>query len=375
MKSESNVKKRLLSVDAIRGFDMVWILGAEGLFSALFTLSGFTLFQSLSNQFQHSEWHGFTFYDLIFPLFIFISGVTLGIANKSLIDTPWSVRKKIYAKAFVRLLLLCFFGLLYNHGWGQGIPAEPENIRYASVLMRIGLAWFFSALIVWHFQLRTQIIIGSLILVGYWVLLSFVPTPKGEIGLLTLDHSWNSWVDQHLLPGITYRNLATDPEGLLSHIPAIVNGLAGVWAGRILTQISWSQMIRLTRLVIASLVCLIVGYLWGLFFPVNKTLWTSSFVLVTVGWSGLLLALFYWTIDLLNWRKVGLAFGVIGSNAILLYLLSSLFNWQYFVSSLAGGFIQASLTSMQPLLSVSLLVSIQWLVAYYLYQRKIFFKI
>ncbi len=368
-------KKRLLSLDALRGFDMIWILGAEGLFSALFVLTGWSVWQSLSNQFVHSEWHGFTFYDLIFPLFIFLSGVTLGIANKSLIKLPYSQRLPIYKKAFTRVILLCIFGVVYNHGWGTGIPIDAEKIRYASVLMRIAIAWFFCALIVWHFSFKWQVLITLGILIFYWLWLCFIPTPDGHTGVLTIDQSWNSWVDQHWLPGITYRAMATDPEGLLSHFPAITNALLGAFAGRLLILQALSNSKRIKWLVVASISCLVLGYLWAQFFPLNKVLWTSSFALVTTGWSGLLLALFYFIIDVCNWRTLGIIFAVVGANAILLYLLSSIMNWEYLKLSLFGGIINEATPSWQPLMSVCFSIVIQWLIAWYLYSKNILFKV
>ncbi|WP_444995784.1 transmembrane glucosamine N-acetyltransferase NagX [Aliikangiella sp. IMCC44359] len=354
---------------------MIWILGAEGLFSALFVLTGWSVWQSLSNQFVHSEWHGFTFYDLIFPLFIFLSGVTLGIANKSLIKLPYSQRLPIYKKAFTRVILLCIFGVVYNHGWGTGIPIDAEKIRYASVLMRIAIAWFFCALIVWHFSFKWQVLITLGILIFYWLWLCFIPTPDGHTGVLTIDQSWNSWVDQHWLPGITYRAMATDPEGLLSHFPAITNALLGAFAGRLLILQALSNSKRIKWLVVASISCLVLGYLWAQFFPLNKVLWTSSFALVTTGWSGLLLALFYFIIDVCNWRTLGIIFAVVGANAILLYLLSSIMNWEYLKLSLFGGIINEATPSWQPLMSVCFSIVIQWLIAWYLYSKNILFKV
>lgn len=368
-------KPRLKSLDALRGFDMIWILGAEGLFSALYVLTGWSLWQVLTQQFQHSDWHGFTFYDLIFPLFIFIAGVALGFSNKNLRGVTFDKRLVVYKKAGLRLFLLCFLGVIYNHGWGQGVPSEPEKIRYASVLMRIGFAWFICAMIVWHFRYRTQLIIALSILVGYWILLCFIPTPEGIAGKLTLENSWNSWIDRNFLPGVHYQNLATDPEGILSHIPAVVNALAGAFTGRFITRQSTSRHQQIIYLVVVSVVCLVAGYIWAMVFPINKNLWTSSFVLVSVGWSVFLFALFYFCVDILNWHLIAKVFSVIGVNAILLYLLSSLFSWQYLVNSLFGGVISGIDRNLQPLIAVLALVTLQWLLAYLLYKRKIFIKI
>lgn len=259
---------------------MIWILGAEGLFAALFGITEWTVFDWLSGQFKHSDWHGFTFYDLIFPLFIFLSGVTLGIANKSFIGRTYAERRQLYRLSFNRLFILCFLGVIYNHGWGQGIPLELDRIRFASVLMRIGFSWFFCAMIVWHFRPPIQLVIGIILLLGYWILQQFIVTPEGYVGQFDKVHSWNSWVDRLLLPGAIYKGLSVDPEGLLSQFPAIVNALAGTFAGRLLVHKYLNTQAKLVRLLLAGFFCLLIGYFWSSFLPINKTLWTSSFALL-----------------------------------------------------------------------------------------------
>ena len=154
-----------------------------------------------------------------------------------------------YRKAGKRLLLLCLLGILYNHGWGTGMPMALDEIRYASVLGRIAIAWFFCAMLVWHTSLRTQIITAAAILVGYWLLLCFVPVPGGSAGDLSAAGSWNAWFDAHLLPGISYQNRVVDPEGVLSNIPAIVNALMGVF-GSISGSSSANWRVENDRLII-----------------------------------------------------------------------------------------------------------------------------
>ncbi|MCK7595881.1 DUF5009 domain-containing protein [Microbulbifer sp. CAU 1566] len=360
-----NKKQRLASVDALRGFDMFWIIGGEALFLPLFALTGWSIFHFGHGQMQHTQWHGFSFYDLIFPLFIFLSGVTLGLANKSLRGLPASQRTPVYRKAVKRLFLLILLGILYNHGWGTGIPADLGEIRYASVLARIGFAWFFAAMIVWHFGLRTQYFIAAAILLGYWLL-------QVTAGTLTPDGSVNAWVDQHFLPGITYQNRAYDPEGVLSTIPAIVNALFGVFAGHWLAKHAGNHTAILKGLFVGAAVCLLAGFLWHWVYPVNKELWTSSFVLITCGCCLLLLGVFYLVVDMWHWKTFTYFFSVIGCNAILVYLGTSLVNWQYSSKSLFGG-IAAALSEPAGILVIALgVILLQWLVLRFLYKRGIF---
>ncbi|MEC4090103.1 transmembrane glucosamine N-acetyltransferase NagX [Pseudoalteromonas rubra] len=368
----SNNKKRLASLDALRGMDMFWILGGQSIFAALFVLTGWQGWKIFEAQTLHSAWHGFTFYDLIFPLFIFLSGVAMGLRPKRIDHLPMAERKPIYIKAIKRLGLLCLFGVLYNHGWGTGVPADLGEIRYASVLGRIAIAWFFCAMLVWHCSLKTTAFTGVGILLAYWLLLCFIPVPGGSAGELTPAGSWNAWVDQALLPGITYQNRPVDPEGILSSFPAIVNAIAGVFAGQLIAQSDkLGQWQVAGRLFVAGIVSLALGWLWDLQFPVNKELWTSSFVLITVGWSAIFLAVFFTLVDVLNGQKLAYPFVIIGANSIIIYLASSLVDWAFISRSVFGGIINAVPAHWQALVSVCALLAVQLLVLHWMYKRKI----
>ena len=366
---------RVLSVDALRGFDMFWILGAEGLFAALYLLTGLSVFNELAKQMLHSPWHGFTAYDLIFPLFIFLSGVSIGLAARPLAAYPPAQRRQKVTHAFRRLFLLIFLGIVYNHGWNSGIPVTVEEIRFASVLGRIGIAWFVALMLVWFLSHRGQYLAAVALLLGYWLLLSQVSIAGFGGGDYSQSGALNAWFDQHLLPGSTYRGLAIDPEGILSNLTSVVNALIGVFAGRHIK--AWRARAKklLTHLALAGGILLLVGYSWALVFPVNKTLWTSSFVLVTSGYSLLLLCLFYALIDVLNRQKWAGFFAVIGVNALLIYLASSLVNWHYSVQSLFGGLLKAAPQNWQLLLQIIFMLLLQWLVLLFLYRRNIFVKV
>ncbi|QUI63245.1 DUF5009 domain-containing protein [Pseudoalteromonas sp. A22] len=374
----NNKPKRLASLDALRGMDMFWILGGQSIFAALFVLTGWQGWKAFEAHTLHSPWHGFTFYDLIFPLFIFLSGVAMGLSPKRIDHLPFNERKPFYLKALKRLLLLCAFGVLYNHGWGTGIPMDPDGVRYASVLGRIAFAWFFCALLVWHTSLRTLAYVGVGILIFYWLLLCFIPVPGGQAGDLSANGvgSWNAFIDTYLLPGISYQNRPVDPEGVLSSLPAIVNAIAGVFAGRVIanaqTQGEWKTVGILAG---SGVLVLALGWLWDMQFPVNKELWTSSFVLVTVGWSAILLAVFYAIVDVLSFQRWAYPFVIIGANSIIIYLASSLVNWTFISKSVFGGVIAAVPTAWQPLIAVFALLAVQLLVLHWMYKRRIFVSV
>ncbi|ABK49335.1 conserved hypothetical protein [Shewanella sp. ANA-3] len=369
-------KPRLMSLDALRGFDMFWILGGEALFGALLMLTGWAGWQWGDTQMHHSEWNGFRFYDLIFPLFIFLSGVALGLSPKRLDKLPMQERMPVYRHGIKRLFLLLLLGILYNHGWGTGAPADPEKVRYASVLGRIAFAWFFAALLVWHTSLRTQVLVALGILVAYGAVQLWLPFPGGQAGVLSPTESINAYVDSLLLPGVSYQGRTPDPEGVLSTLPAVVNALAGVFVGHFIVKSHpKGEWAKVGLLSVAGGVCLALGWLLGGVIPVNKELWTSSFVLVTSGWSMLLLALFYALVDVLKWQKLAFIFVVIGTNAIIIYLASSLVDWKYIAQSVFGGVIAVLPENAQPLGAVIGLLTVQWLVLYWMYRRNIFVRI
>ncbi|WDE07555.1 DUF5009 domain-containing protein [Thalassomonas viridans] len=374
-KDTAGQPSRVLSVDALRGFDMFWILGAEGLFSALYLLTGIAVFNTLAGQMLHSPWHGLTAYDVIFPLFIFLSGVSLGLAAKPLRDYPKEQRRQKLVSALRRLFLLLCLGVIYNHGWNSGIPAAVDKVRFASVLGRIGIAWFVALMLVWFLSHRGQYLAAAGLLFGYWLLLSQVTVAGYGGGDYSQAGALNVWFDQHLLPGSTYQGLAVDPEGLLSNIPSVVNALIGVFAGRYIKTRRAQTGKLLIHLVLAAALLLAAGYSWGRVFPVNKTLWTSSFVLVTCGYSLLLLCLFYAVIDVLKIQKWGKFFAVIGANALLIYLATSLVNWHYSVQSLFGGILNAVPSNWQLLLQLVFMLLLQWLLLLFLYRQKIFVKV
>ncbi len=357
---------RLPALDALRGFDMFWLIGGELLPAALFTWTGWSVWKLVAQQFEHSPWHGFTFYDLIFPLFIFISGVSLGLQGHSLSGLPLAARRPQYARALRRLFLLVLLGVVYNHGWGTGMPADPAAVRYASVLGRIGIAWFVAAMLLWHLRTYTVVVLTAVVLVVYSaVQLQWPLTEAGSLNAM-LDQSW--------LPGITYRNAPFDPEGLYSQVGAIGNCLMGAFVGVIWRTEAGAPRRRLLKLLGMGGGLVLVACLLHPFYPMNKSLWTGSFTLLTSGISVLLLVVF----DLLlGQRPARLSQPLywIGQNAILVYLGTSLVMWTYSVKSLFGGWIGASPANVQPLLLALGLLLLQLMALRWLYQRKLFLRL
>ncbi len=356
---------RLAALDALRGFDMFWLIGGELLPAALLTWTGWPLWQTVSQQFEHSDWHGFRFYDLIFPLFIFIAGVALGLQGNVLASLPPQQRRPYYVRAARRLLLLLVLGVVYNHGWGSGLPADLAKIRYASVLGRIGMAWFAAAMLVWHVRARTVVWLTAGLLLAYSCLQCLWP--------LTADGSINALLDQAWLPGRTYRNAPYDPEGIFSQWGAVTNCLIGALVG-----MYWrAQPVGIRRLPLlagAAVAMVLAACLLHPVYPLNKPLWTGSFVLLTCGLS-LGLLLFFDALLGKGQPRWSLPFHWLGQNAVLAYLGTSLMAWSYTVRSLTGGWIAASPTSLRPLLSALCLLLLQFVILRWLYRRKIFLRL
>jgi predicted acyltransferase len=360
--------ERLQSLDALRGFDMFWIMGGDAIVDAAAQLTGWAGLVWFAGQLEHPGWHGFALYDLIFPLFLFIAGVAMPFSFDKRLDRG-DTKLDLARHAIVRGLVLVLLGMIYN----GLLEFDWANMRYPSVLGRIGLAYLFAALIVLNTNARGQLIWFVGLLVGYWALLKFVPVPGFGAGDLAPGHTLTDFIDRSLIPG-KLCNGDRDPEGLLGVIPAIGTALAGAMTGRFLKSGQLSGYAKTALMVVAGLVCLGLAQLWNLEFPINKNLWTSSFVLMCAGLSLLLLALFYVVIDVWRLRGWTLLFVVIGSNSILIYMADRFIDFEYTTRFFFGGALQNT-GVYQPLLWAMAIVLVKWLLLYVLYRKRIFLRV
>jgi predicted acyltransferase len=374
---------RLLSLDALRGFDMFWIMSGEGIVHALAKTTNAPVFLWMSGQLQHTVWNGFTFYDMIFPLFLFIAGVSMPYSigsklKKAGVDTAAqlssSEKKTIYWSMIRRTLILLFLGMVVN---GLLKFNGLENTRFPSVLGRIGLAWFFAGLIYLNFNIRGQIIWFVIILVGYWAAMLFIPVPGYGAGVLNMQGSLESYLDRLLLPGRLHDRIH-DPEGVLSTIPAIGTALLGVFTGSFLKRSDpkWSMLKKGIALFAAGLVLMALGKLWDIEFPINKRIWTSSYVLYVGGLSVLFLAVFYFIIDVAGFKKWTSPLLWIGTNSIFIYICSEgLINFKHTAGYVFGGLVHLTPVLWQPVWAAVSVTVVQLILLYLLYRNKIFFKI
>ena len=371
--------RRVASVDALRGFTMFWIIGADGAAKALAEmLSGKGTIPStagniIGGQFEHAEWEGLRFYDLIFPLFIFVTGVAIVFSLTRLVEQESKLTA--HWRVLRRSLLLFALGLVYYGSVSESWP----DIRLLGVLNRIALCYLFTSLLFLNLRLPGLIVVFVAILAGYWALMTFVPVSGIGVGSYAKDANLANWIDAQYLPGRKW-NGAWDPEGLLSTLPAIATCLLGVFAGLLLKEPSLQPHQKTLWLIGAGAAMIALGVLWGLQFPIVKNIWTSSYVLVCGGLSALLLGVFHQVIDAWERRSWATIFIWIGASAITLYLINGIVGFKPLATQLIGGdvgsFVDSHLTPGAGSFlahAVGLLLAVA--LAGFLYRRKIFLRV
>lgn len=366
--------KRIASLDALRGFDMLFIMGFASLVIAVCKLFPNGTESWIFQQMNHVEWNGLTHHDTIFPLFIFIAGISFPFSYAKMLNHGMK-RRQIYWKIVRRALILVVFGLICN---GM-LKFKFTDLRYWSVLARIGLSWMFAALLFINFKPWARVVVSAALLVGYWLLVCYVPAPDAPAGAgpLTLEGNLVGYVDRCLFPGHLYKGTGGifDPEGTLSTLPAIVTAMLGMFTGEWVRRKDVSEMKKVWCMFGVATVMLIIGLIWSRWFPLNKKLWTSSFVLVVGAYSLALFALFYWIIDVKGWRGWILPLTVIGMNSITIFMAPRIINFKFATDF----FLEGLCSLMSPLWAKVVwqcgYLALVWLFLYFLYKKKIFLKV
>jgi predicted acyltransferase len=393
----AGASQRLMSLDALRGFDMFWIVGAEEIVHALHKVSHSRVATFLEGQLTHKEWAGVAFYDLIFPLFVFIVGVSLVFSLSRLVQQ--SGKATAVKRILRRSLLLYVIGIFYYGGFTESV----ERIRWLGVLQRIALCYLFAGILFCTLKRRGLVIACVALLTGYWALMTFVPirdislekknlehlsVQAGTTNALALYNRSDTWVsgkfdegrnlanhlDLKFLPGRKWDG-AYDPEGLLSTLPAIATCLLGVFAGLLLQNNNLSEQKKVFWLLGAGAIGLVLGFLWGIQFPVIKKIWTSSYVLVAGGYSCLLLAVFHQIIEIWKFQTWAMPLVWIGVNPITIYLAHEVLDFKALANRFVGGPIKAGLGNYgDPLVTVVILL-FSFLIVRFLYHRKVFLRL
>lgn len=427
---------RLMSLDALRGFDMLFISGLAAVVGGLCGVLGVP-HCAVAESMVHAKWVGFHHHDTIFPLFIFLAGVSFPFSCASR-RAKGATTGSIVATVLRRALLLVALGVLYGGFCTRVFDGVP---RYASVLGRIGLAWGGAALLYLFLGWRSRLWVAAGILVGYWALQAFVPPPDATAlaiadkaalaeywltdplyinGPWSLNGCLNGWVDRCLLPGrllfngpamvdpalaaqaaaagspirlagwavnangVVARGLL-DPEGILSTVPAIVTAMLGMFAGELVRSGRLTPGRRALALALAGVACLALTLAWRPWCPIIKNIWTSTFTLAAAAYSFLVFALFYWVIDVLKFRRWTLFFRVVGLNSITIYLLQRIVNVGDVVAFFLGrpargeaagsGLLALCSGEWAFLLSQLGYLAVCWLAMGFLYRQKCFLKV
>ncbi|MGB5314704.1 MAG: heparan-alpha-glucosaminide N-acetyltransferase domain-containing protein [Robiginitalea sp.] len=362
------MKERIVSVDIFRGLTiaLMILVNTPGTWDAVYP------------PLRHAVWHGYTPTDLVFPFFLFIVGTSIVFAYKNKQPGP-----AVYRKIVVRTLKLIGLGLFlgaFTISFPFMLPFE--EIRFPGVLQRIGVVFFAASLLYLNFNWKVLLGIAITILLGYWVWMGFIPLEGQAPTFERAANNWANYIDLNVFGSHMYKT-DYDPEGFLSTLPSIVSALLGVFTGLLLVS---DRGNKTRTMVLMGVGMLLLGHLWDLVFPINKALWTSSFVLVTAGWANLVLALIYYLSDVRSLR-FGSIFRYAGANAITVYFLSSFItNIFYEKKNEAGVSIHEQLFNtiyvhegisleLSSLLYGLTVTSFYLLLGWWMYRKKIFIKV
>lgn len=364
------IKERLISVDVLRGFDMFWITGGAGLFGGIFRLLGGPFEKYLIPQLDHAQWEGFHFYDLIFPLFVFIVGMSVVFSLQKLLNTKG--KKAAYQRVLKRFVLLFILGIIYYGGIKNGL----DGVRLLGVLQRLALTYLFASILFIHLQLRGLIAAFALLLIGYWAWLSFIPVPGfGEVSFAE-GRNWSDWMDIQFLPFHTHNSGGWDPEGILSTLPAIASGILGIFASLLLLNKKIDDLKKVYYFIIGGIAAVLIGYLWGIQFPVIKKIWTSSYVLVAGGYSFILLGILYLILDIWKIQKWALPFIWIGMNPITIYLARNFLNFKRLAERFVGEDSRCFLgEDIGTFLAISVSLALSLALVRFLYNKRVFLRL
>ncbi len=362
--SNFDSNQRLISLDMLRGLTiaLMIVVNDPGSWDHIYW------------PLAHAEWHGVTITDFVYPFFLFIVGVSIVLSSHKQISAG-ADKKKMRKKIWIRAIKIFALGIFLN--------LFPEfnfaELRIPGVLQRIAIVYLVCAMIFLSTDWKAQAKIAAAGLIGYWLVMVLIPVPGIGVGVLEPGKNLAAWIDSMLLPGKMWQG-TWDPEGILSTIPAIVTGMTGMLAGQLIKQDMPIEKI-LNYLFLAGLLSVAGGYIWDLFFPINKNIWTSSYVLFTSGWATMALAACILLVDVHGYDRFT-KFGVIyGSNAIVIYVFAGMFPW--LLNDILGvksfffnGLVDIGMTpNLASALWAVVYTMICFIPAYILYKKKIFIKI
>lgn len=352
---------RVLALDALRGFVMFWIIGGGKFIKTLAKITDWGWTNTLKTQVVHAEWHGFTAWDLVFPMFMFIAGVSIPYSIMGKLEKNVSPNSVLW-RIVRRTVLLILLGTIYT----GLLKFNFARQRYASVLGQIGVAYFIAAM-VFYYARKFKLVLLSMLVLFVLVTLAqlVVPVPGYGANVLMPEGCMNGYLDRMLLPGRLFRKVY-DPQGVLCMISAAGVTLIGVLTGILLRQERWNGYRKTTGMAIAGVGLVFLSLVIHPWYPVNKEIWTTTFNILTGGISLLVLAVVYLLVDVLHFTKWSFPWRVIGMNAITIYMGVRIIDFKHAAEFLFGGL--ASLCgNFEPLAIIAGMILLEWLFLYFLY--------
>ena len=385
--SEGEVKSgRLMSIDTLRGADMCLIMGVAKLVIALSVWLGFGEHSWAAEQMRHVQWHGWHMMDGVFPVFMFISGLSW----------PFSLAKQrahgvtdgqLWAKIGKRVLTLFLLGLVcegvlrIDRGW--------DCFRIGSVFFRIGVCWAASAALSMYFGVKTRLLVAAGLLLGYWALTANVVAPDAQTlaipehldafgrGPYSVVGNISGYVDRCILPGRLRYPGVLDTQGTLSTLPAISFPLFGTLVGEFIRRPGVSGGRKSLLMLLGGLCFAAVGLLWSTAMPFNRSIWTSSHIVFSTGYALSLFATFYWIVDVKGWRGWTFPFRVIGMNSLLIFLVQRFSGVNLMdapAHALFDGVVKLCPESLGKVVFAAGYVAVCWLFLLFLYRKNVFLK-
>lgn len=358
---------RILSIDVLRGFDMFWIVGGKKVVALAVVLLAGSVPEWFSHQTRHVEWIGFSAWDLIMPLFLFVVGAAMPLAFDKRVAQGQS-RHTLHLRVLRRFVVLFILGMIAQ---GHLFEYDLSTLKlYNNTLQAIACGYAVSALLILNLHWSLQILATAALLVGYWALVMFVPFAGRPAGTLQPDANLALWIDQLILGRFRDENAYT---WILSSMTFAATVMLGVFAGRV---VQWraSNAAKVSALVALAVACLAGGWGWSLYFPIIKHLWTSSMVLWAAGWSYLLLAVLFLVIDVWGFRGWAFPFIVLGSNAIVAYMAVEVFDFRH-IGDIVVGNLASRMGDAGELLRATAALVVVWLILFYLYRKKTFVRV
>jgi predicted acyltransferase len=364
--NKPGTSQRLTCIDALRGFDMLWIIGGAEVLVTLSKATGIGFLSNMEVNFDHT-WGQFHFYDLIMPLFLFIVGAVMPISFSNRLKKG-ADKKSLYYHILRRVLILYILGLIAS---GHLLSLDLTRIHlWTDTLHAIAIGYLVSSILILEVNRKFQLMIVSSLLIIYWLVMALIPIPGEGAGIYLPEMNLALYVDNAVLghwqegAGWTY---------ILSNMTFICSVMLGVFAGQILMS-GANPLRKAGLLALIGAACIIAGKVWGIWFPIIHHLWTSSLVLFAGGLSFLMLALFYLIIDVWGFKRWSFFFIVIGTNAIAVYVASHLFDFKLIGNVFVGG-LTKRIGSWGPFVEASGAFAVIWLILYWMYRKKIFIKI